>query len=237
MKREHDMDVALRDIDYIRERARSRANASHIITAAAIGAGCSFSPGDVATAPPICPDFSMDYLCANYAASVQSFISLAGGATTTITFNPLDSVFCPVAVSARVTDAADRTLVRTALVFDVNIRKCSQVEWSNPADTVAGATSWFDMLAEWDPTNKSSCKACPVDWGCFTNTGQGSALLTMIIGNPHPAPVTGKVTLHGIPYTCCPAFYGDERLKAGSRRPVSPPAPIGSAKRASPFAQ
>lgn len=235
MKRDQDFDVALRDIDYVRERARqSRAHGGHIITAAAVGA-CGLD-GTVAMQAPLCPDFSLDYLCANYSMSVAS-ATIAGLATTTITFNPLDSVFCPIAINSRALDSVDNTLVRTTRVFDVNIRKCTQMEWNNPADTVAGATSWIDTLSEWDATAKNSCKACPVDWGCFTNTGQGSALLTMIVGNPHPAPVVVKFTLFGIPYSCCPAFYGKDRLDQGLRRPVSPPAPIGSAKRASPFAQ
>lgn len=235
MKRDNSMDVAFRDMDILRARARSASN----ISAAAIGA-CPIVPGTDASRPHICPDYSLDYLCANYNQVSIAFRSLAPLAVVTVTPNPLDSVFCPVAVSMVVRDSSDPTLTRTSYVFQVQVRGCFQFDWQNPADTVAGATSWVDSQAEWDPTFKSDCKACPVDWSCFTNPGLNTATLNMIIGNPHTAAITGQVKIWGIPYSCCPSFIDANDFRTGQRQrrpiPAGPAAPLGTAKRPSVFA-
>ncbi|HEX7097107.1 MAG TPA: hypothetical protein VF183_14565, partial [Acidimicrobiales bacterium] len=157
----------------------------------------------------------------------------------TLTPNPLDTIFCPVAVSMVTRDAADPTLSRTSFVFQVQVRGCFQFDWQNAAgDTVAAATSWIDSQAEWDPTFKSDCKACPVDWACFTNPGLNSATMNIIVGNPHAAPTTAKLTIWGIPYSCCPSFVSAEDWKRGTprRAPAGAAAPMGTAKRPSVFA-
>lgn len=244
MKRDNSMDVALRDIDYIRERGRqSRAHASHIITKASVGA-CGVLDGNCAAAEqaPVCPDFSMDYLCANYAQVVVVFRALAAGATTEVTFNPIDQVFCGVAISGSVWDDADVNLSRTSWVFRVQARGCDQLDFTTPA-TVAGATGFIDTRPDWDPTFKNSCKACPIDWSCFTNTGTGTIPLTMQVGNPNSAPISGRYVIWGIPYSCCPGFTSLEDMRKGVKPtrglPPGPPKPGGTAKRAggtSPFA-
>lgn len=230
------LNFALGAIDSLRERAHG----SPTIKTAAIGA-CPLGDGRAATSAPVCPDYSLDYLCANYNQVVVVVRSLAGGATTTATFNPLDTVFCPVAVSATFWDSADPTLKRTAWVFNVNVRGCLQFDFSNQAgDTVAAATGFVDVQSEWDPTFKSDCKACPVDWSCFTNPGLNSATLNMIIGNPQAGAITGKVSLWGIPYSCCPSFIPADDYNQGRRRrgvPVGAPAPLGTARRGEVFAR
>jgi len=230
-------DVATRDFGFLRERARSRANASFIISAA-IGA-CPVQPGNSA-APINCPDYSLDYLCANYNQVVVVSRSIAAGATVTMTPNPLDTVFCPVAISMVTRDAADPTLSRTSFVFQVQVRGCFQFDWQNAAgDTVAAATSWIDSQSEWDPTFKNDCKACPVDFACFTNPGLNSATMNILVGNPHAAPTTAKITIWGIPYSCCPNFIDADDYQQGKRRrrvPAGAAAPMGTAKRSGVFA-
>lgn len=237
MKRDYDFDVALRDIDYIRDRARSKRE-PQVIRSGAIGA-CPITNGTGAQAP-VCEDYSREYLCAHFNQVVIAFRSLAALATVDITPNPLDTIFCPVAVSMVVRDAGDATLSRTSWVLRVGVRDCNQLDFSNAANTVAGATGWIDTQAEWDPTFKDDCKACPVDWSCFTNPGLNSATLTMTVGNPHAAPITGKLTIWGIPYSCCPGFIDGDDYAAGRRRkrsiPAGAPAPLGTARRSSPIA-
>ena len=229
-------DVATRDLDFLRARASRKANAGSIITAAAVGAGCGIQPGNGAAMPGACQSYDLDYLCNNYQTTTVVFRALAGQAVTSVPVNPLDGFFCPVAISAEAWDSVDGATPREFWLMQASIRGCFQYNWQNTTNTVAGAVG-FQHSRELDPFARSGC-ACPINWGCFTNTAMSSAQLTLDIGNPQPVgiTVTGKITLFGIAYSCCPTWANGTEGMIQPRRSSGAGQPMGNAAR-SPFAQ
>lgn len=243
MQRDNSFDLGLRDIADIRNaarHARDREHAQHDV--AGVGAACGINGANMSTRPS-CDSTDLDYLERYFATTVASTRNLAGGATALITFDPLDQYFCPVAIAASVSSTADPTLPRVAWFLDANIRKCTQFDFTNAVETAAGATAWI-ASSEWDPFARSGC-ACRINWGCFTNVGTRSAILTVLTANPTASPIDVKLTIYGVGYTCCPGFVvgGEQVMHIPSGReggPVvaqSPPAPIGRASDRVPFAR
>lgn len=226
MQRDNYFDLNMRDLAAIRDHARA-ATEQH--DAAGVGA-CMVDGTACGTSAPRCTNFDLNYLDSNYTQTTVVFRALAGQAVTTVTVNPLDSFFCPVAIAGVGFDAVDGTTARPFWIIQASIRGCLQYEWQNPTDTVAGAVG-FVHSDEIDPKFRSAC-ACPVNYGCFTNTAMSSYQLQLVIGNPAAPGITttGKVTLWGIPYTCCPAWTNMQNMsKPRDITPTAPPAPAGRA--------
>lgn len=228
MKRDITFDNYHRDLKSVREQARIRKIGVGI---GACGLGACSNDGEA----PTCDSYDLASLDRDFAVTSMSTRALAGQNTATITMNPLDNFFCPVAISMVVSDSTDPGLARRGWVLDARIRGCLQFDWENATNTVAAATNWIDS-SQWDPSQRSGC-ACPVNMGCFTNQGSRQALLTFTIGNPHPVGINIDVIIYmwGVGYNCCPGFItGGEREMIKPRTPGQPakapvPAPAGRA--------
>jgi hypothetical protein len=109
-------------------------------------------------------------------------IGLAGQAAGTITFNPTDMFFQVFAVSAIVRDTTDPSLPREADVAAVTVDGC-RLLGTNTAPWTAVNTQVFSAQI-WNPDGRDGC-ACPVNWGCISNSSNGRQL-TIQVGNPHP---------------------------------------------------
>lgn len=238
MKRHNDLDLSILDRTRtsMRQMGRSaREQSEQHEDVAGIGAACGIV-GTGAMARPTCDNTSLDYLDRYFATTAASARNVAGGANGTVTFDPLDQVFCPVAVAVVAFDANDPSLPRTGFILNVDIRGCKMLDFQNATETAAGATAWIPTQA-WDPFARSGC-ACPVNWGCFTNVGTRSAILTITVANPHTTATSYIFTVYGVGYTCCPGFVngGFDAMQLPHRPeiptapvPTSAPAPIGRA--------
>lgn len=232
MKRDNSFDhvVVGNDLESVRNLAKLARDARD--NDFAIGA-CSVDGSSCGPVPHSCPDYSTEYLTKNYAQSVVTGI-VDGQGTVTVTANPLDSIFCPVAMSAVGRDTVNPDTPRAFRIYQATIRGCFQYDWQNLGDNFAQATAWVDS-AELDPFARSGC-ACPVNFGCFTNIGMSSAQLQFVVGSAQPPGIGTqfKITLFGIPYSCCPAWTNIKDMVDPSKRPQTIPVgagqPLGNAR-------
>lgn len=174
--------------------------------------GCDFAqPGS----------YDINHLDQFFDIDAQANFSIAGQAAATITMNPVDQWFVPVAVSMTVTDATDRGLARAAYVTAVQIDGCRQEGVNTPAPTAA--TTQVIPSQKWDPLARNGC-ACPVNWAPYTNQGTGAKLLQIAVFNPNPVGITIAVVInvYGRGFTCMPSWL--EGSRDPHRKPV-PPAP------------
>lgn len=222
MKPLHMLDAAMRDIDSVRVHARHR-------ELAAVGA-CMDGSCDAAKSRPVCDSYNINDLDKNYQQIVVVARALAGQQVTTVTFNMLDQYACPLAISGIARDSSDGQTQRPFMLIQARIRGCVQQPYETP-ETVQTATAFIDS-AELDPTGRSGC-ACPVNWGCFTNQATGSANLQVVLGNPAPSaiPITVKLTLWAVTYSCCPGFTTMRDFhKPWEPEPAQNPQPLGNAR-------
>lgn len=223
------LDVALRDLPAMRGGKRAPYG-----DRAAIGA-CMDGTCDAARTAPYATSLLCNDLDRDFQKTVVIVRALAGQAVATATFNPIDQFFCPVAISMIGRDSTDGITPMPGLIIQASIRGCFQYEWQNPTDTVAGAVGWVDSAAL-DPTNKSGC-ACRVNYGCFSNTGNGQANLQLIVGNPRPAGATTTtftIELWGTAYSCCPGWTNVRDFQrprdTSGLVPTGAPQPLGNAR-------
>lgn len=235
MKRESSLDLVLR------ERATARAQGLRHITHrrdSDLGAGvgsCPTSYESIQVSADQCDLASLDRY---YSMDAQSLFAVVGqAAPVALTMNPLDTYFCPVAVAVVVTDATDPGLPRNARIFGVDVRGCPQLDFRTATPTVA-ATTQFIPSQVWDPAARSGC-ACPVNWGCYSNQGQGSDTLSVTVGSDHPAGINLDFTIlvWGVGFRCCPPWLDEANFEQRQKRPPIPGArtpsqPAGSIRSA-----
>lgn len=133
--------------------------------------------------------YDLNFLGCYYQIVPQAALAVAGQTAFTLTFNPVDMYFAAYAVSAVIRDTTDPSLPRVANFGSVSIDGC-RMEGVNTA-TLTAASTQFWTSEKWDPTARSGC-ACPVRWGCFTNSALGRPLVIQGF-NPHPAGISINV--------------------------------------------
>ncbi len=231
MQRDNHYDLSILDRSRSAMRDQGR-KANRVSDVAGIGGSCGLDGARV-TSRPSCDSYELSYLDKNFTTTSASARNIAAGANALITFDPLDQVFWGVAISMFVSQTANATTPSVAWVLDANIRKCTQMDFTNAVETAAGATSWIPSV-QWDPTARSGC-ACPINWGAFTNSAGRSAVLTVLVTNPTSTPIDVIIMIHGLGFVCCPGFIsgGEQNMHLPGGRtgpeptPNAPPAPIG----------
>lgn len=137
--------------------------------------------------------YDLRYLDCYFDIDGQSNFSVAGQTAFSLTFNPTDQWFCPVAVSADVFDATDPNLERELFITGVGIDGCRQEGINTPTPTTATTQGWW--TSKWKPRNRDGC-ACPVCWAPYSNTGTGSRILTVSGFSRYPAGITSQITIN-----------------------------------------
>lgn len=176
---------------------------------------------DFSTAPE---SYDMRYLDCYFDIDGQSNFAVAGQTPFSLTFNPTEQWFCPVAVSADVFDAADPNLERELFITSVGIDGCRQEGINTPTPTAATTQGWW--TSKWKPRNRDGC-ACPVCWAPYTNTGTGARVLTVSGFSRYPAGISAQITInvYGRGMSCIPDGCGG---KDPHRKPGPKPLPGGN---------
>lgn len=176
--------------------------------AACVGAECDLMVPE---------SFSLEYLGCYFDIDAQQ-VTVAGGASATITMNPTTfSFFSPVAIALSVKDNVDPQLNQNIDVTAVNIRGCALEGFNDGAPTAATTQAIDSEL--WNPLARSGC-ACPVCWDCYSNAAN-SRQLTITVFNRNPAGTTAraKVAIYGRGILMLPADCANPRKPPFRRVP------------------
>lgn len=130
-----------------------------------------------------------------------------------LTPNMLDAFAVPVALAARVRRSGTTERAEGRIV-GANIRGCRQEDWFE---------DWKPFLQRpyLSTMDIDRGRAWPTAWGCFTNPGLGSAVLTVEVVNPsREHTIDVELFVFARTYASCPV--APEEL---GRRPLCPPLP------------